>query len=155
MPTRSFCFFNMFVRSVIPFQSLRNGLQLLILVGFTVCLSVCQSLPLSLFLYFWDQRERGDAFNIKKDLIPTLNANVVIMFLKHVCPQCHTIPKSKEWATVPNTGKFFCLFVCLSSPLSLFTYFWGLVIPLNTYVCLQCRTILKSKKSKSKRSKYR
>ncbi len=42
----------------------------------------------------------------KKDLIPLLKANVVVPFHKNVCPQCHTIPKSKEWATAPDTGKF-------------------------------------------------
>jgi hypothetical protein len=59
----------------------------------------------------------------KKDLIPLLKANVVVPFHKHVCPLCHTIPKSKEWATAPDTGKFYSLFVFLSFCLSLFLYF--------------------------------
>jgi len=53
-----------------------------------------------------------------------LKANVVVPFHKHVCPLCHTIPKSKEWATAPDTGKFYSLFVFLSFRLSVFLYFW-------------------------------
>jgi hypothetical protein len=59
----------------------------------------------------------------KKDLIPLLKANVVVPFHKNVCPQCHTIPKSKEWATAADTGKFYSLFVFLSFPFYIFLYF--------------------------------
>jgi len=53
-----------------------------------------------------------------------LNANMVVPLIKNVCPQCHTIPMSKEWATAADTGKFYSLFVFLSFRLSLFLYFW-------------------------------
>ena len=52
-----------------------------------------------------------------------LKVNVVVPFHKNVCSQCHTIPKSKEWATAPGTGKLYSLFVFLSFRLSLFLYF--------------------------------
>jgi hypothetical protein len=121
MPAWSFRSINMFVRCVIPFQSLRNGLQLLILVSFTVCLSFCLFAFLSFSIF--EIKDNVEMPLTKKDLIPLLKANVVVPFHKNVCPQCHTIPKSKEWATAPDTGKLFILFVFLSFHLSAFLYF--------------------------------
>jgi hypothetical protein len=89
-----------------------------------------------------------------------LKVNVVVPFHKNVCSQCHTIPKSKEWATAPDTGKFYSLFVFLSFRLSLFLYFWderqrgyafnkkdlipllnaSVVIPFHKNVCLLSRS---------------
>ena len=121
MPTWLFRSIKIYVRSVILFQSLRNRLQLLILVSFTVCLSFCLFAFLSFSIF--EIKENIVRHLPKKNLIPLLNASVVIPFHKNVCPQCHTIPKSKEWATAPDIGKFYSLFVFLSFRLSLFLYF--------------------------------
>jgi hypothetical protein len=71
---------NMFVHCVIPFQSLRNGLQLLILVSCTVCLSFCLFAFLSFSIF--EIKENIVMHLPKKDLIPMLNANVVVPFHK-------------------------------------------------------------------------
>jgi hypothetical protein len=104
MPTWSFRSIKMYVRSVILFQSLRSGLQLLILVSFTVCLSFCLFNFLSVSIF--EIKDNLEMPITKKDLIPMLKVNMVVPFHKNVCPQCHTTPKSKEWATAADTGKF-------------------------------------------------
>jgi hypothetical protein len=130
MPAWSFRSIKMFVLSAIPFQSLRSRarLQLQILVSFSVCLSFCLFAFLSFSIF--EIKVNLDMPLTKKDLIPLLNASVIIPFHKNVCPQCHTIPKSKEWATAADTSKIVCLSVFTPFSLSLF------LRSKRTWICL-------------------
>jgi hypothetical protein len=43
----------------------------------------------------------------KKELIEMLGQNIVIPFHINVCPECHAIPNSNEWAQANVSGKVF------------------------------------------------